>query len=105
MIDLLDEGRSAAPDPDRITKATAEALAGGILTQIYAAVGDDRLGEETEIVPELMYTAVLPYVAPEIAAEELHIPRRRRRGRGSGPVRRPPNRQFHRLRPIEPDAL
>src|SRR5215213_2557490 len=73
MIELLDEGRSAAPDPDRITKATAEALAGGILTQIYAAVAEGPLGPESELVPELMYTAVLPYVGPEAAAEELQI--------------------------------
>jgi AcrR family transcriptional regulator len=74
MVDLLDQGRSASPEGDRITRATAEALAGGILTRIYAAVGEGRLGEEAEIVPELMYTAVLPYVEPELAAEELRIP-------------------------------
>jgi AcrR family transcriptional regulator len=80
MIDLLDEGRSAAPDPDRITKATAEALAGGILTQIYAAVAEGPLRPEADLVPDLMYTAVLPYVGPDAAAEELRIappPRRR----------------------------
>jgi AcrR family transcriptional regulator len=74
MIDLLDQGRSVSSEGDRITRATAEALAGGILTQLYAAVGDGRLGGESEIVPGLMYTAVLPYVEPELAAEELRIP-------------------------------
>jgi AcrR family transcriptional regulator len=74
MIDLLDEGRSQAEDPDRLSKATAESLAGGILTQIYAAVASGPLGPETELVPQLMYTAVLPYVGPEAAAQELSIP-------------------------------
>ena len=74
MIDLLDEGRSATPDPERITKATAESLAGGILIQIYTAVGEGRLGPESELVPQLMYAAVLPYLGPESAAEELEIP-------------------------------
>lgn len=74
MIELLDEGRAVSSDPDRITKATAEALAGGILTQIYAAVGEGRLGPESELVPQLMYAAVLPYLGPERALEELEIP-------------------------------
>jgi AcrR family transcriptional regulator len=73
MIDLLDEGRTAAPAPDRITRATAEALAGGILTRLYAAVAEGPLLPEAELVPKLMYTAVLPYLGSEAAAEELEI--------------------------------
>jgi AcrR family transcriptional regulator len=73
MIDLLDEGRTQAEDPDRISKATAESLAGGILTQIYAAISKGSLGPEAELVPDLMYAAVLPYVGSEVAAEELQI--------------------------------
>lgn len=74
MIELLDEGRGVSSDPDRITRATAEALAGGILTQIYAAVGEGRLGPESEHVPQLMCAAVLPYLGRERALEELEIP-------------------------------
>jgi AcrR family transcriptional regulator len=74
MIELLDEGRSVSSDPDRITKATAEALAGGILTQIYAAVGEGGLGPESEHVPELMCAAVMPYLGRDAALEELRIP-------------------------------
>jgi AcrR family transcriptional regulator len=84
MIDLLDEGRTQAEDPDRLSKATAESLAGGILTQIYAAVAKGPLGPEAELVPELMYTAVLPYLGPEAAAEELTIA-----GPPAAPVSRP----------------
>ncbi len=73
MIDLLDEGRLATPDPDRITRATAEALAGGILNRLYAAVADGELLPEADLVPELMYAVVLPYLGPEAAAEELEI--------------------------------
>jgi len=73
MITLLDEGRSAAPDPDHITQATAEALAGGILTQIYAAVENGSLGADADTVPMILYAAILPYLGPEAAAEELEI--------------------------------
>jgi AcrR family transcriptional regulator len=73
MIDLLDEGRTQGEDPDRLSKATAESLAGGILAQIYVAVAEGSLTPETNLVPELMYAAVLPYLGPEAAAEELTI--------------------------------
>jgi AcrR family transcriptional regulator len=72
MIDLLDEGRAEADDPDRLSRATAEGIAGGILSQIYEAASH---GSEIrpEAVREMLYTAYLPYLGPEIAAEELEI--------------------------------
>ncbi len=73
MIDLLDEGRTQAEDPDGLSRATAESLAGGMLTQLYAAVGKGQFRPEAELVPELMYAAVLPYLGPEAAVEELAI--------------------------------
>ncbi len=72
MIDLLDEGRAESADPDRLSRATAEGIAGGILSQIYEAAAH---GTEirTETVPEMLYAAYLPYLGPEIAGEELEI--------------------------------
>ena len=72
MIDLLDEGRAEAADPDRLSRATAEGIAGGILSQIYEAAAH---GAEIrpEAVPEMLYAAYLPYLGPEIADEELEI--------------------------------
>jgi AcrR family transcriptional regulator len=92
MIELLDEGRSVSSDPDKITKATAEALAGGILTQIYAAVGEGRLGPESEHVPQLMCAAVLPYLGRDAALEELEIPPPPNPSAGDGDRQRSDNR-------------
>ena len=48
-------------------------IGGGVFNQIYAVVGQGKPLTETRI-PELMYTAVLPYLEPEAALEELKMP-------------------------------
>jgi AcrR family transcriptional regulator len=80
MIDLLDEGRAEAADPDHLSRATAEGIAGGILSQIYeAAAHGTEIRPET--VPEMLYAAYLPYLGPEVAGQELEIaPPTSRRG-------------------------
>jgi AcrR family transcriptional regulator len=74
LFELIDEGRTAHPDAASLTRATADAVGGGILLQILAAVekGDLEDGERT--VPQLMYSAVLPYLGAAEAEKELHIP-------------------------------
>lgn len=72
MIALVDVGRRDPEAPASLTRATAEALAGTIYTQMQRIVIEERGPEEyRQIVPELMHTLVLPYLGPEIAAEEL----------------------------------
>jgi AcrR family transcriptional regulator len=72
MIDLLDEGRAETAHPDRLSRATAEGIAGGILSQIYEAAAH-RVEIRPASVPEMLYAAYLPYLGPEVAAEELEI--------------------------------
>lgn len=74
MFDLVDEGRGERGGPEVISRATAESIGGGIWTQVYAAVGKGWLPPEDEIIPQMMYTAVLPYLGPQAALEELSIP-------------------------------
>jgi hypothetical protein len=73
LFDLLDEGRGERPDPEAISRNTAEALGGSFFAQIHTAAGR---GEQirAEIVPQMLYAALLPYLGPEPAAEELRIP-------------------------------
>jgi AcrR family transcriptional regulator len=71
LFDLIDEGREEAEDHDSQTRATAEAVGGGIFAQINAAAERETLDEAA--VPELMYAAVLPYLGAEAAARELTI--------------------------------
>lgn len=87
MFDLLDEGRQELDDPDSMTRATAESVGGGIFNQIFVAAGRGTLASDAEIVPEMMYAAVLPYLGHEAAAEELRIPPPPQGDTRDGPVR------------------
>jgi AcrR family transcriptional regulator len=72
MIDLLDEGRAEVAEPERLSRATAEGIAGGILTQIYEAAAHGSV-IRPEAVPGMLYAAYLPYLGAEIAGEELEM--------------------------------
>lgn len=76
LFALIDEGRDERPDRGpALTRATAETLGGSIFTQIYVASGQKgAMPPEAEIVPPLMYMAVLPYLGEEAAREELERP-------------------------------
>ena len=73
IIDLLDEGRDQPGAPSNLTRATAESVAGGLFNQLYLAVGHENRLLESEVVPQAMYTAVLPYLGTQAAMEELEI--------------------------------
>jgi AcrR family transcriptional regulator len=72
LFDLIDEGRGEGDRPDSQTRATAEAVGGGIFAQINTAAERGTLDEAA--VPKLMYAAVLPYLGADAAAKELTIP-------------------------------
>lgn len=76
MFDLLDQGRSAMADPEMLSRTTAEAVGGAIFNQMHLALerGDLSRDRGDELVPQLMYTVVLPYLGTEAALEELEMP-------------------------------
>jgi AcrR family transcriptional regulator len=74
LFELIDEGRTARPDSASLTRSTADAVGGGILLQILAAVEKGTLAEGERAVPHLMYSAVFPYLGPAAAEKELDIP-------------------------------
>jgi AcrR family transcriptional regulator len=74
IIDLLDEGREQPGAPATLTRATAESVAGGLFNQLYLAVGHENRMLESEVVPQAMYSAVLPYLGAQAAMQELEIP-------------------------------
>jgi len=74
LFDLIDGGRRELAEPRLLTRATAESIGGGIFNQVYAILGRaTALPPEAEIVPQLMYCIVLPYLGPVAAREELRI--------------------------------
>lgn len=74
LFDLIDEGRTARSEEAPLTRSTADAVGGGILLQILAAVEKGDLEGGEQVIPQLMYSAVLPYLGPGAAEAELHIP-------------------------------
>jgi AcrR family transcriptional regulator len=75
IIDLIDEGRQEAADPQQLSPALAEAIFGSIY-QLLARelVGAGRGSDPEQVVPQLMYLAVRLYLGDEAAREELTIP-------------------------------
>jgi hypothetical protein len=53
-------------------------------SQLYLSIANGQPPEESEIGPQAMYSAVLPYLGPELAAEELEIPPPVLAGEGGG---------------------
>jgi len=74
MVSLIDQGRQEMPDPELLSRATAEAVAGAIYNQMRVILEQGGIDRGREHVPELMYTVVLPYLGREAALEELEMP-------------------------------
>lgn len=66
MVDLArEESEGAAP------AISAEAVVAGILAVLHTRLSASQTGGFAELLPELMYLAVLPYFGPDAAAAEL----------------------------------
>lgn len=75
LFDLIDEGRAEPTAPPTLTRATAESLGGAIFNEMYVVAGHaGPMPREEELVPQMMYSAVLPYLGAASASEELRIP-------------------------------
>ncbi len=76
LFELIDEGRHERPERAApLSRATAETIGGGIFNQVYVLAGQrGPMPAESEIVPPLMYMAVLPYLGEEAARAELEAP-------------------------------
>jgi AcrR family transcriptional regulator len=70
-IEMVDEARFELDRPDSIPSSEAEAVAGAIYEAMLGAVSSGDLERLPELVPQLMYIAVLPYQGAEAAQEEL----------------------------------
>jgi AcrR family transcriptional regulator len=84
IASLIDAGRNEMEDPESVPHTTAEALAGSAYGQIYSKVVSGEVDELPNLMPQLLSAAVMPYLGPEAALEELNRgseapPRYRRR--------------------------
>ncbi len=74
MYELIDQGRSELGESSSMSRATAEAIGGGVLHRIRVAIEEDDLEGIRKQIPQLMYGVVLPYSGSEQAMKELSIP-------------------------------
>jgi hypothetical protein len=59
------EGIGMAPE------ISAEAVVAGILAVLHTRLSTDQTNNFMQLLPELMYLAVLPYFGPDAAAAEM----------------------------------
>jgi AcrR family transcriptional regulator len=74
VLERLDEGRAADERGAALSRGTAEAIAGVILTQLAGSAEKGGLPPEEIVIPRMMYLGLLPYLGREVAREELDIP-------------------------------
>jgi AcrR family transcriptional regulator len=72
LIELIDQGRAEPAAPDSLTRFTAETLGSAVYQRMKEAIEPGEYERLDELLPDLMYATVLPYLGPEAALEELH---------------------------------
>jgi AcrR family transcriptional regulator len=71
FIDLIDAARRELPDPESVPRSEAEAIVGAIYGAAVAGMQEGGIEKLPELVPQLLYIAVLPYLGVEAADAEL----------------------------------
>lgn len=73
IADLVDGGREELEEPGRVSRCTAEIVAGSIYAMVLEKVerGDIERGED--FLPDLVYMAVMPYLGSRAAEDELLV--------------------------------
>lgn len=79
-VAMVDAGREVADDPGSIPAFTAEGVVGSVTEVIIRRFGAEQKRELIDLVPEMMYLAVRPYLGEEAARQELTAPRPQPRG-------------------------
>jgi hypothetical protein len=75
LTELIDLGRRELGDPESVPRTVAVVVAGTIYNRIHVGVEAGVETLEPELVRELMFTAVLPYLGIEAALAELEAPK------------------------------
>jgi AcrR family transcriptional regulator len=69
---MIDENAQELLGQRDLPALTAETIVGGIYEVLYTRVLRGEIREMTDLLPDLTYSALLPYVGAEGAAEERH---------------------------------
>jgi AcrR family transcriptional regulator len=86
FIEFLEPGRDEAPKGVTIPPLAAEIVVGGIYEIIYTRLLRDAAGELQEMLPDLLYCAIVPYVGHDGAERAVEEAQQRRRDAASAPT-------------------
>jgi AcrR family transcriptional regulator len=73
LADILDGGRDELEKPEKVSRCTAEILAGAIYGTVMAKIEAGAIERGDDFLPELVYMAVLPYLGSRAAEDELLV--------------------------------
>jgi AcrR family transcriptional regulator len=74
QVEWIDGGRRELDDPGSLTRATAEHIAGAVNEMLIRKTRSGEILHGAQVMRELMYMAVRPYLGEEAARAELTIP-------------------------------
>jgi AcrR family transcriptional regulator len=89
LVDAVDLGRAEAEGGLRPTRLTAEGVVGGVLSVLYARLGEEDPGPMLRLLSALMGMIVMPYLGAAAAGRETRRPAPRARRRSERPVSNP----------------
>jgi AcrR family transcriptional regulator len=89
LVDAVDGGRAEAKVGLRPTRLTAEGVVGGVLSVLYARLGEGDSGSMLKLLSALMGMIVMPYRGSAAAGREAARPAPRARRRSERPVSNP----------------
>jgi len=75
---FLDAARDLVDEPDRIPPQTARVVVGGVSALIFAEASSGNASRLPEVLPQMMYLAVVPYLGHEeamVAMRETEVSR------------------------------
>jgi AcrR family transcriptional regulator len=73
IADFLDRGREELEKPEKVSRCTAEIVAGAIYGTVLARVEAGCVERGEDFLPELVYMAVMPYLGSRAAEDELLV--------------------------------
>jgi AcrR family transcriptional regulator len=74
QVEWVDSGRHELSDPDSLSSATAEHIVGAINEMLIRKTRSGEILQGAQVLRDLMFIAVRPYLGEEAAREELAIP-------------------------------
>lgn len=73
LADILDGGRDELERPEKVSRCTAEIVAGAIYGTVLSKIEEGCIERGDDFLPELVYMAVMPYLGSLAAEDELLV--------------------------------